>query len=325
VSPFVARLTVTRAVLLGLLAWLGAALSTARAAAPVPPADQWLTNFVQFPPHIATNFLRLAEFDTLHAEAIAGKLKVSWQNPALGTNALVTAFSSADEPGHWPVRDWRTVPMTLRGNQWEAAVPIENIDVPLVYFVQVVTDTATNVSRMRICRPRAAGLEEPSLIFWPFLEGFELGTDRWRLLTTTPSLPPLGTDPLAKNGHAALVVPLPVGQHSVTVGTTRVRGWQVEQEFATGLRLWLRAKQGGGKVRFTLLAHAYGTNQVIGVFPQVTVVRDQWQRVDLPFNALPKFPLGNLDFFTIEFLGDGPREFLVDDLSLLGRWKLPVE
>ncbi len=306
------------------LAW---AVATPRtpAVSPGPPADQWLTNFVQFPPRVATNTLRATGFETLQAEAIAGKLKLSWQNPALASNTVVIAYASADEPGHWPVRDWRAYPMRLRGTQWDATVPIENIDVPLVYFVQAARTTATNVSRMRVCRPRAAGLEEPSQIFWPFREGFELGTEGWRLIANVPAPLSLATDPLAKNGHAALAVPLLAGQHSVTIGTTRVRGWQVEQEVATGLRLWLRAKKGGGQVRFTLLANAYGTNQTIAVFPQTTVLRDQWQRVDLPFSALPKFPLGDLDFFTLEFLGDGPREFLVDDLSLLGRWKLPVE
>ena len=118
------------------------------AAPPAPPADQWITNFVQFPPRGATNTLRHVGFETLHAEAIAGKLKLSWQNPALTTNAVVTALASADEPGHWPVRDWRAFPMTLRGAQWETAVPIDNIDVPLVYFVRAVTATATNVSQI---------------------------------------------------------------------------------------------------------------------------------------------------------------------------------
>ena len=294
-------------------------------ASAAPPNDQWVTNVVQFPPRLGTNTLRSAGFESLRAEAIAGKLNLSWQNPGLGTNTAVLAYVSADELGHWPVRDWRVLPMTLRGMQWETAVPIDNVDVPLVYFVRAATTTTTNLSPMRVCRPRAAGLEEPSRIFWPFLEGFELGTEGWRLITSLPDPAPLATNNLAKNGHAALSVPLPPGQHSVTVGTTRVRGWQVEQEFATGLRLWVRAKEGGGQVRFTLLANAYGSNQVIGVFPQTTVLREQWQRVDLRFNALPKFPLGNLDFFTLEFLGEGPREFLVDDLSLLGRWQLPVE
>ena len=294
-------------------------------APPVPLADQWLTHFVQYPPRVLTNQIRAAGFESLHVEGIAGKLKLTLRNPALDPNAVVTAYASADDPGHWPVRDWHVFPLGRRGGQWDTAVPIDNVDVPLVYFVRAATATATNVSPMRICRPRVAGLEEPSRIFWPFLEGFELGTEGWRMIANVSDSPPLATDPLSKNGHAALLVSLPAGQHSVTVGTTRVRGWQVEQEFATGLRLWLRAKQGSGQARFTLLANAYGTNQVIGVFPHVTVLRDRWQRVDLLFSALPAFPLGNLDFFTIEFLGVGPREFLLDDLSLLGRWKLPME
>ncbi len=310
---------------LALLGCLAPVRSCAAVPAPAILADQWLATGGQFPSPISTNNLRPAFFQALRAEAIAGKLKLSWLNPGLDTNSVVTAYASADDPGHWLVRDWHAFPMNLRGAQWDTAVPIDNVDVPLVYFVTVTTATALQVSPMRLCRPRLAGLEESSRIFWPFLDGLELGTDGWRLVAATTASAPLPTDALAKNGHAALLVSLPAGRLSVTVGTTRVRGWQVEQEFATGLRLWVRAKQGSGRVRFTLLANAYGTNQVVGVFPPLVVLRDSWQRVDLPFNDLPKFPLSNLDFFTLEFFGVGPGEFLVDDLSLLGRWKLPVE
>jgi hypothetical protein len=49
---------------------------------------------------------------------------------------------------------------------------------------------------------------------------------------------------------------------------------------------------------------------------------DKWQRVELSFSSFPKFPHVSADWFTIEFSGTGPQEFLVDDLRLLGRWKL---
>jgi hypothetical protein len=31
-------------------------------------------------------------------------------------------------------------------------------------------------------------------------------------------------------------------------------------------------------------------------------------------------PLTMVDFLSMEFIGDGAREFLVDNLELLGRW-----
>lgn len=178
---------------------------------------------------------------------------------------------------------------------------------------------------MRLCRPRAAGLEEPSRIFWSFLEGFEQDMESWRLLTTDAGAPPLKTDPTAHNGRAALAVTLPVGKHSVTVATTRVRGWQVQQHGATGLRLWLRAREGAARAQFTLLAQAFTTNQVVAVWPRDVQLTAQWQQVDLPFGLVPQVPLAAVDLFAIEFIGEGPREFLVDDLQLLGPWGMETD
>ena len=47
--------------------------------------------------------------------------------------------------------------------------------------------------------------------------------------------------------------------------------------------------------------------------------------MELFFSALPRLSLGAVDLFAIEFVADGPREFLVDDLQLLGPWKLEPE
>jgi hypothetical protein len=35
--------------------------------------------------------------------------------------------------------------------------------------------------------------------------------------------------------------------------------------------------------------------------------------------------LANVDWFTIEFIGVGPRDFLIDDLQFLGPWKIEME
>ena len=327
-------------------------------------ADRWITNAVLYPAGLPDKPAPFPAFAPLRAEILAGQLRVFLPTDALrDTNATPTLFASADEPGHWPARDWRRWPMTRRGPAWEATVPVDDVDVPLVYFVHLSTiaiattnsppalpppsplvgrgerdgvrgdrsdsgppnmrPTAAGISSpMRVCFPRAAGMEIPSRIFWPFLDGCEDGLDGWRLLAPT-NTPALRADADARSGHAALAVTLPEGQRSVTVATVRVRGWHLQQQAATGVRLWLRAPAGDGKARFTLLAHALTPNQVVAVCPIEPKLTAQWQRVDLPFSAFPRLPWHDVDLLTIEFLGTGPRVFLVDDLQLLGRWKVP--
>ena len=295
------------------------------AVSPPPPADAWLTNAVP-----ASEFFLPARgqtngFETLRAEAIAEQLRISWSPTTAETNTPVTVFVSVDEPGHWRVRDWRPFPMTWRGANWEATVPVEQLDVPLVYFVEDAGRTRTNVSALRLCRPRGTGLEAPSRLFWPFLEGFELGAASWRLVRTGPEVAPPRIVSAARTGHAALAVSIPPGQRSVTLATTRVRGWQLEQSGATGVRVWLRAPAGAGRANFTLHADAFTTNQVLGLFPAPVTLGSEWQPAELPFSALPKFPFERVDWLTIEFVGASGQEFLLDDLQLLGRWKLELE
>jgi hypothetical protein len=290
-----------------------------------PPADAWATDFVRFPSAIDTNQIRLTGFETLRAEVNAGRLKILCSSQPPNPNAGMIVVASEDEPGHWAVRNWRSYPMSLQVDHWETSVPVDDVDVPLVYFVRMITATETNLSPMRVVRPRTAGLEEPSRVFWPFLEGFETGMEGWSLLAGTPVVASLKTDPTAKNGHAALRVSLPVGKSSVTVATTRVRGWQILQNGATGLRVWLRTREGMGQARFTLFANAFETNQVLSQSSIEPKLDHRWQKIELPFTSFSKLPLGNVDWFTIEFIGTGPRDFLIDDLQLLGRWKIEME
>jgi hypothetical protein len=299
--------------------------------------DKWLTGELQFPPGFPERAIAPNLFASLRAEIWAEKLKILWSSDETVSNATVTLHASADELGHWPARDWRPFSMTLRGNTWEAIVPVDNVDVPLVYFVSVVAALArdgtnevgsaawTNISPMRICKPRLAGLEESTRIFWPFLEGFEQDTISWRWLAAVDESAPLKTDSLARTGQAALVVPLPDGKRSVTIATTRVRGWQLVQHHVTGLRLCLRTRQGTGRARFTLLANASAANQVVSVWPKEAILTEKWQAVDVLFRELPKLPRGAVDLFAIEFIGQGPVEFLADDLELLGPWGSDLE
>lgn len=316
VSPDVIRRRWFRALLL-----LASFAARATAAPDRPPADLWLTNEVLFPPALAQLPVASNAFPNLRAEAIAEHLRVLWQPAQPDTNATVTLWTSAEPLGHWPARDWRPQPVDLQGSTWETTVPVETLDVPVVYFVQASARAFTNLSPMRLCQPGALGVGTPTRLFWPFLEGFEQGLDSWRFVTAATNAAPLRTSPLAKNGHAALAVSIPEGRRTVTIGTTRVRGWQIELRDATGLCVWLRTRAGTGEARFTLHANAFTTNQVVAAFPTVATVCDQWQSIDLPFSSFPKLPLRDVDWFTIELVAASPAQFLLDDLQYLGKWR----
>ncbi len=284
-------------------------------------ADAWVSGVTAYPRGFTTNDLG-AGFESLRAEHLAEQLKVKWQPGAAAAASPVTLHFSVDAPGHWPARDWRGLPMVQRGAVWEASLPVEELDVPIVYFVSG-GEGSRRLSPMRAVVPRLTGVEKPTRLFWPFLDGFEEGVSGWMLESASADVPPLKPSTQAHDGNAALLVPLPAGQRAVTVGTPRVRGWHYSHQLATGLRLWLRAPGGTGKARFTLHAYAHSPQAVsVGSLIEA-VLDDKWQRVELSFSSFPNFPHVSADWFTIEFSGAGAQEFLVDDLRLLGRWKLP--
>ena len=47
--------------------------------------------------------------------------------------------------------------------------------------------------------------------------------------------------------------------------------------------------------------------------------------IDLPFDDFPGIDLAEVDLFTIELVSTEAKSFLVDDLQLIGRWKLEIE
>lgn len=292
-------------------------------AQPKPAADTWVDGAVRYPRGLATNALRPDAFAALRAEPLAEQLKVRWQPSTSPAEPRAILHYSTDAPGHWPARDWRTVPMPQRGAVWEATLPVDDLDVPLVYFVSDGGAAPKFLSPMRVVSPRLAGMEKPSRIFWPFLDGFEEGVAGWELGSAGAA--PLKVSASAHDGNAALSVTLAPGQRSVTVSTARVRGWHYSHQLATGLRVWLRAPAGIGQARFTLHANAGTTNAVAVVSAIEATLDDKWRRVDLSFSSFPNFPVAGTDSFSIEFSGEGPCEFLVDDVRLLGRWRLPGE
>jgi hypothetical protein len=287
--------------------------------------DGWIPAAAQASQPASPSQINSNLFATLHAEVLLGKLRILWPGDVLSSSATVVVQASAGELGHWPARDWHSYPMTKRGEEWQTNIPVEDLDVSLVYFAQLVNGVGTNVSPLRCVTPRAAGLEEPTRLFWPFMEGFEEGIEGWKLLSASEGKESLKADSSSKNGRVALSVGVLPGKRSATVATTRLRGWQLKREQATGVRIWLRAREGKGRARFTIFANAFMPNQIVRAWPKDTQLDERWRKVELLFSELPDLPLGAVDLFAIEFIGDGPRDFLLDDLQLLGRWKLVPE
>ena len=284
------------------------------------PFDAWLTNAVQFPPYPTAPAPDPRLFAALHSEVIGDQLKVLWPAPS-NAQASVTLHASAASPGHWPMRDWRRYDMTWRSGEWEANLPVEDLSVPIVYYVRALGNSATNHSPNRVVHPARSGLDLPSKIFWPFLEGFENGLDGWRVLAGDLAPPRIAGQ--AHDGNAALLVIVPAGKNPAGIATTRVRGWQIVLEGATGLRLWMRTRSGEGRVNFGLYAAAYSPDHATRDWPRQITVGPAWQKIDLSFAELREgFPLGETDLFSIEFAPGEAREYLIDDFQFLGPWRL---
>jgi hypothetical protein len=284
--------------------------------------DAWLTN-ASYPGFVVTNRVAETGSGNLSAEALVGKLRVYWAPPEAVEVKEARLWMSADVPGVWLARDWQMLPLEKKGQRWEGVMPVENPDVPVAYFVEVVAPKPM-ITAQRICHPRVAGLEEPSRIFWPFREGFEEDLWSWRLVTDEPKFTPVETATVVKSGKASLKLALASDKHSVTVATTKVRGWQLDQNFANGIRVWVKLAQGTAKLRCTLLAHAFTPKQVISVYPDDFTLTTDWQPVDLKLSGFPKLVIGEVDLMTLELIGNGPIEAYVDNVQFLGRW-IPVD
>jgi hypothetical protein len=280
---------------------------------PQTNADVWLTNAPALPEPYANATPQTNRFTSLKAEVIAGKLRMTLEG---GVAENVRLIASADAPGHWPARDWRTYPMRRAGKSWIGEVPVDSLYVPIIYFAMARDGANRSASAMRIVRPDAMDLEQPTRLFWPFIEGFEQELDGWRRTDGVP----LRTAPVAKNGQSSLAIVIPPRGRSVTLLTTRLRGWFAEEQHATGVGLWARTSHGHGSVAFTLMANAFTTNQTMARATNSVEVRERWSKVELPFSKFGKLPVGDLDLFSIEFTAQPGTEFLIDDVYWLGRW-----
>jgi hypothetical protein len=289
-------------------------LVVAFGAGPEPAADRWFTEAGARPEQFAGAAVLTNGFATLRAEAVAGVLQVKCD----GSEALseLELIVSADVPGHWPARDWRTRAMRRAGPGWLAEIPVDSLDVPQIYFVAARVNGRAAVSPLRLVHPRGLGMERPSRLFWAFVEGFEQGPEGWRIPGDS-----LRTNALARSGRAALAVRLPAGKKSVSVESTRLRGWFVQEHGAEGFALWLRTAGATGRVAFTLAANAFTTNQVTSRRGETVTVSTNWTKARLTFESFPKAPLVDLDLFTLEFVAEPGMELLIDDVHLLGRWR----
>jgi hypothetical protein len=267
---------------------------------------------------------------------LAGRLTISWQPEAAadGPNAPTpTAHVSAADPGQWPIRDWRTLPMKRSGNRRQVDVPTEELDVPIVYYARLVTSKGEWLSPLRVVYPSRSGLEEPTQLFWPFIEGFEDGHEGWWFLShasaatksSSPDASALQTAKDSKNGRAALQIAVPGGDVRFSLATTRIRGWQLLREGATGLRFWVKSRSGHGRLRCSLQARSFTTNQVAVSWPTEPMVTNEWRKIDLTFAQLPLLPWRSVDLFVLEFRAPEATEFLLDDVQWLGPWQLHPE
>ncbi len=277
-------------------------------------ADRWLAEAGARPERFAEAVVLTNEFATLRAEVVAGVLQVKCDGgEALSELKLIV---SADAPGHWPARDWRTLAMRRTGPGWLAEIPVDSLDVPQIYFVAALVSGRAAVSPLRLAHPRGLGMERPSRLFWAFVEGFEQGLEGWRVSGDS-----LRTNALARSGRAALPARVPAGRKSVSVESTRLRGWFVQENGAEGLALWLRTSGGTGRAVFTLAANAFTTKQVTSRCVQTVTVSTNWTKARLTFGSFPKAPLADLDLLAIEFTADAGTELLIDDVHLLGHWR----
>lgn len=287
--------------------------AAAFAAEPSPNADCWLTNGV-FPVPFSDANVRTNLFQTLRAEAVAGKLQVKFE--ALPSLHKPRVIASADAPGHWPARDWRSLPMRRAGPNWLAELPVDSLDVPQIYLVAAMTGEQEVVSPMRLAMPRDLGLEKPTRLFWAFLEGFEQGAQSWRAKNSQ-----VHTGALARSGRSALSVTVPSDRQSATLTSTRLRGWYLQEHGADGVALWLRTRSGTASAAFTLAGHAFSTNQILSRKTETTTISTNWTKVRLTFESFPRPPLADLDLLAIEFAAEPGTEILLDDVHLLGRWR----
>jgi hypothetical protein len=266
-------------------------------------------------------FVAVGQTGLVSAAFVDRRLRVEWNGAtnlvaASTDSAVPRVLVSTDAPGHWPVRDWRSWPMTGRPGAWEARIPLVSAATPVVYFVEASGAGVTNASSMRWFRPRLAGVTEPTLPFTGHLEGFEQGLAGWEWGGSGDGSPWMTVSSQAWSGRGALRMEVPSGRASATVGTVRVRGWMLAEHAPRQVVVVARTERGAGRIRMAL--HGDARSPQLAVFPAKSEfeVGTRWRRVEVPLDSFVNLRPSSVDWLTIQFLAESGRAVLLDDLEL---------
>jgi hypothetical protein len=128
-------------------------------------------------------------------------------------------------------------------------------------------------------------------------------------------------DPGGADQWLARPAQYPDGIAASLVETNRFAALRAEA-VAGRFRIVCPAGDLGPQARLSVCASAFAPGQVLAAWPQEASLGEQWQKVDLFFEALPQAPLPAVDLFSIELIAAAPCEFLLDDLEFLVPWRL---
>lgn len=305
------------AVLLGL-----AARAMANDAVPrETPGDAWLDPApVIIPPDSAPVPAEEASrvpFAQLRCDAGRWNAKVVWPKTNELSAASAVVVYSIDPPGHWAVRDWRTIPMTRNPSAWEASIPIPSTTVPVVYYLRHSVAGVTRASPARILQPDKAGIEEPSQPFTGFLDGFEQGIQGWSGGTGREPEGAISYSTNAFSGSGALRLQIPNQRSTIAAATVRLRGWMLWDFSPTALRFAARAPRGTGRLRCALVSHARTPEVQIHTSARDHEVHKDWTRIEIPLSDFPGLRWRDVDWMTFQFFDEPGADLLVDDVELV--------
>ena len=109
-------------------------------------------------------------------------------------------------------------------------------------------------------------------------------------------------------------------ENRLTLASTLLQGAQAQRHSATGIRFWIKAREGKGTVTCGFYSNAFSTNERVVTWGNAAGVHQEWQPIALPFANMGTIPLRDVDLFTLRFESTSGAEFLIDDVELLGGW-----
>jgi hypothetical protein len=76
-----------------------------------------------------------------------------------------------------------------------------------------------------------------------------------------------------------------------------------------------------GWILLTLVSNSGPDRQTVMTAKSAVEVGREWKLIRFPVTAFHSRFFVDVDRATIEFIGEGPTEFFLDDLQLEGRWR----